>query len=98
MSKNLFKGTIECTMVQYEALENIDQNKDYVILDYPFESITNSQMEYALTCKKLFPVDSIFTCSDEGTYLKDTTYILKMEGSTKHWEIVSSPATVEIWG
>ena len=78
-----YNGKEELTMAQFEALETLDTETDYDIIDYPTTSITNTQMVFALTCKRLFPINTIFICSDDGNYIKDHTY--KIEGSPKKW-------------
>lgn len=93
MSISLFTGRKELTMAQYEAIVEIDPNKDYNILDYPELSITNQEMAYALTCNRLFPAGSSFICSDDGTYKKGVAYkiIINSDGS-KGWEALSASA------
>lgn len=85
----------ELTMAQYEALESITNDADYNITDYPNTSITNEQMAYALTCKRLFKAGEIFMCSDEGTYTKGTTYMIVENNEVKSWELVFRMPTVE---
>ena len=83
MSISLFTGRKELTMAEYEAIVEIDPNKEYNVLDYPQLSITNEQMAYALTCNRLFPEGSSFICSDDGTYKKGVAYkiIINPDGS-----------------
>lgn len=97
MSISLFTGRKELTMTEYEAIVQIDPNKEYNVLDYPQLSITNEQMAYALTCNRLFPEGSSFICSDDGTYKKGVAYkiIINSDG-TKGWEPLSASAEVEI--
>ena len=97
MSISLFTGRKELTMAEYEAIVEIDPNKEYNVLDYPQLSITNEQMAYALTCNRLFPEGSSFICSDDGTYKKGVAYkiIINSDG-TKGWEPLSTSAEVEI--
>ena len=97
MSISLFTGRKELTMAEYEAIVEIDPNKEYNVLDYPQLSITNEQMTYALTCNRLFPEGSSFICSDDGNYKKGVAYkiIINSDGS-KGWEALSASAEVEI--
>ena len=97
MSISLFTGRKELTMAEYEAIVQIDPNKEYNVLDYPQLSITNEQMAYALTYNRLFPEGSSFICSDDGNYKKGVAYkiIINSDGS-KGWESLSASAEVEI--
>lgn len=87
-SKTLYTGKRELTMAEYEELETIDINKDYNITDYPNVGITNEQMTFALTCARLFPENSTFTCIDDGTYGLGKTYKIKVIDGVKSWEEV----------
>lgn len=90
MSKTLYTGRRELTMAEYEELETIDINKDYNITDYPNVGITNEQMTFALTCTRLFPENSTFTCIDDGTYGLGKTYKIKVTDGVKSWEEVQT--------
>lgn len=89
-SKTLFTGRRELTMTEYERLTEIDPNKDYNIIDYPTNAITNAQMTFALTCTRLFPENSTFTCIDDGTYGLGKTYKIKIVDGVKSWEEISA--------
>lgn len=85
-----YGGRDELSMSQYEALVTIDDSVDYNIIDYPDNSITNSQMDYALTCVRLFNAGETFICSDSGTYKIGHTYkIVVSETGTKSWEDIT---------
>lgn len=83
METRKYKGKWELTMSEYESLDSIDESIDYNITDYPFGSITNKQMNYVLTTKRLFNQSAIFTCLDDGTYTQGHTYQLEINGDTK---------------
>lgn len=85
----LYKGKRELTMSEYEALATEDSSVDYDITNYPTDGITNSVMTYALTCEKLFPEGTVFTCSDSGTYTKGNTYRIKVTNGVKSWEDIT---------
>lgn len=85
-----YGGRDELSMSQYEALATIDDSVDYNITDYPDNSITNSQMDYALTCVRLFNAGETFICSDSGTYKIGHTYkIVVSDTGTKSWEDIT---------
>ena len=85
-----YGGRDELSMSQYEAFASIDDSVDYNIMDYPVNSITNTQMEFALTCVRLFKDGETFVCSDEGTYTKGHTYRLTVDSSdAKSWEDIT---------
>lgn len=86
----LYKGKKELTMAEYEALTSEDSAVDYDITDYPQESITNSEMTYALTCKKLFPEGTVKICSDNGTYTQGKLYQIVVSGGVKSWKDITS--------
>lgn len=85
----LYKGKEEYSMEEFEALTTLDDAVDYNILDYPVNSITNTQMTFALTCKRLFPQDCSFVCSDNGTYIKGHIYKINVNGEAKTWEDIT---------
>lgn len=90
VERTLYKGKKELSMAEYEALAAIDPNIDYDILDYPTGGITNTQMQFALSCKRLFPVGTVLTCIDDGTYKNNYTYkIIVNELGIKAWEEVT---------
>lgn len=86
----LYKGKEEYSMEEFEALTTLDDAVDYNILDYPVNSITNTQMTFALTCKRLFPQDCSFVCSDDGTYIKGHIYKINVNGEIKTWEDITT--------
>lgn len=81
-----YGGRIELSMEDYEKLSTEEENVDYELVDYPINGITNEQMEFALTCSKLFPTGTTFVCSDSGTYTKGHTYQIKITDGQKSWE------------
>lgn len=89
ITTSLYKGKEELTMAQYEELEELDENIDYDIIDYPNVAITNLQMAFALTCARLFNVGDIFICMNNGTYQKGHIYELTLENGTKTWEDIT---------
>lgn len=93
----LYKGKKELTMAEYEALTSEDSAIDYDITDYPQESITNSEMTYALTCKKLFPEGTVKICSDNGAYTQGKLYQIVVSGGVKSWkDITSSSSSISL--
>lgn len=86
----LYKGKEEYSMEEFEALTTLDDAVDYNILDYPGNSITNAQMTFALTCKRLFPQDCSFVCSDNGAYIKGHVYKINVNGEAKTWEDITT--------
>ena len=95
MARVNYKGKIQRTMAQYEALTSLEQYADYDIVDHPNTNITNTQMTYALTCHRLFPAGDTYICNDEGTYKKGHTYTIKVDGETKSWEDVTPTPTLD---
>lgn len=89
-----YGGREQLTMKQYEALESEEAYTDYDIIDYPTDSITNEEMVYALTCTKLFPINSIFACSDEGTYNAGHIYQIQSKDGVKIWVDISPSTTL----
>lgn len=84
-----YAGKRQLTMASYEGKTELVDNLDYDIIDYPVDGITNEQMTFALTCKRLFPAGSTFICKDAGTYKAGHTYQIKVSGETKSWEDIS---------
>lgn len=96
MARVQYKGKIQRTMAQYEALTSLEQYADYDIIDHPDTYITNAQMTYALACVRLFPAGDTYICSDTGTYTQGHIYKIKVDGSTKSWEdITANSQTVD---
>lgn len=90
ITEKLYNGRYTTTMAKYEAIETLEENVDYELIDYPKDGITNSQMTFALTCTRLFPVGTTFVCIDNtGTYLKGHTYKIIISNSIKQWEDIS---------
>lgn len=92
MARVQYKGKIQRTMAQYEALTTLEQYADYDIIDHPDTYITNAQMTYALICVRLFPAGDTYICSDNGTYTQGHIYRIKVNGSTKSWEDITASA------
>lgn len=90
MARVQYKGKIQRTMAQYEALAELEQYADYDIIDHPDTYITNAQMTYALSCVRLFPAGDTYICSDTGTYTQGHIYKIKVDGSTKSWEDITA--------
>lgn len=90
-----YGGKEELTMAQYEALTALEDNVDYNITDYPDKGITNAQMTFALTCKRLFNDGEIFTCNDDGTYTEGHSYRLTVLNDAKNWIDVTPVSEVK---
>ena len=98
MTEVNYNGKEELLMADYEGISDSDltskyANTDFDITDAPSTYITNTQMTYALTCRRLFPAGDTYICNDEGTYKKGHTYTIKVVGETKSWEDVT-PAPI----
>lgn len=94
MTEVNYNGKEELLMADYEGITDSDltskyANTDFDIIDAPSTYITNTQMTYALTCKRLFPAGDTYICNDEGTYKKGHIYAIKVDGETKSWEDVT---------
>lgn len=94
MTEVNYNGKEELLMADYEGISDSDlssiyANTDFDITDAPSTYITNTQMTYALTCKRLFPEGDTYICNDEGTYKKGHIYQIKVDGETKSWEDVT---------
>lgn len=97
MTEVNYNGKEELLMSDYEGISDSDlsskyANTDFDITDAPSTYITNTQMTYALTCKRLFPEGDTYICNDEGTYKKGHIYQIKVDGETKSWEDVTPSA------
>ena len=90
-----YGGKEELTMAQYEALTTLEDNVDYNITDYPDKGITNAQMTFALTCKRLFNDGEIFTCNDDGDYVEGHSYRLTVLNDAKSWIDVTPVSEVK---
>ncbi len=84
-----YEGKRQLTMASYEGKAELVNNLDYDIIDYPVDGITNEQMTFALTCKRLFPGGATFICKDNGTYKAGHTYQIKVSGDAKSWEDIT---------
>lgn len=84
-----YEGKRQLTMASYEGKAELVNNLDYDIIDYPVDGITNEQMTFALTCKRLFPGGATFICKDNGTYKAGHTYQIKVNGDAKSWEDIT---------
>ena len=84
----------QCTMATYEAIADNDlvQYKDYTISDYPSDGANATQMAYALTCKRLFPANTVVTFSGttDNTYTNGHLYQIQVDTSgTKSWKDIT---------
>ena len=100
MTEVNYNGKEELLMADYEGISDSDltskyANTDFDITDAPSTYITNAQMTYALTCRRLFPAGDTYICNDEGTYKKGHTYTIKVVGETKSWEDVTPTPTLD---
>lgn len=91
-----YGGKEELTMAQYEALTTLEDNVDYNITDYPDKGITNAQMTFALTCKRLFNDGEIFTCNDDGDYVEGHSYRLTVLNDAKNWIDITPITEIKI--
>ena len=94
MTEVNYNGKEELLMADYEGISDSDltskyANTDFDITDAPSTYITNTQMTYALTCRRLFPAGDTYICNDEGAYKKGHIYIIKVDGATKSWEDIT---------
>lgn len=88
-----YLGKRELTIKEFEALDTLNPNIDYNLTDFPQFYITNEQMTFALTCKRLFNIGSTFICADEGNYSKG--HIYQIIGNPKTWEDITVGANVD---
>lgn len=100
MTEVNYNGKEELLMADYEGISDSNlsskyANTDFDITDAPSTYITNAQMTYALTCKRLFPAGDTYICNDEGTYKKGHTYTIKVTGETKSWEDVTPTPAID---
>ena len=84
----------ECTMKQYEAIPDADfvENREYQLTDYPDNGANAEQMTYALTCKRLFPADTVVTFSGttDDNYTNGHLYQIQVDTSgTKSWKDIT---------
>lgn len=101
MTEVNYNGKEELLMADYEGISDSDltskyTNTDFDITDAPSTYITNTQMTYALTCKRLFPAGDTYICNDEGTYKKGHTYQIKVSGETKSWEDITPSGGITV--
>lgn len=87
---SLFKGYVVLTKAQYCALASRDANKQYFITDLPSGSISNADMALALTTESVLYKDGdVFTCIDDGDYVKGLQYVFTNDNGNYSWELVS---------
>ena len=84
----------ECTMKQYEAIPDADfvENREYQLTDYPDNGANAEQMAYALTCKRLFPADTVVTFSGttDDNYTNGHLYQIQVDTSgVKSWKDIT---------
>lgn len=84
----------ECTMKQYEAIPDTDfvENREYQLIDYPDNGANAEQMAYALTCKRLFPADTVVTFSGttDTNYTNGHLYQIQVDTSgIKSWKDIT---------
>lgn len=89
MARVQYKGKIQRTMAQYEALTTLEDYADYDLTDHPNTYITNAQMTFALNCVRLFPAGDTYICSDTGAYTQGHTYKIKVTDGVKSWEDIT---------
>lgn len=75
---SLLKRKVEGTLaqiVEYQQTNGVDENIEYIITDAPEFSITNEQMELALTSQKdFYEENAVYICIDNGVYKENTFY------------------------
>lgn len=91
----------ECTMKQYEAIPDSDfvENREYQLTDYPDNGANAEQMAYALTCKRLFPADTVVTFSGitDTNYTNGHLYQIQVDTSgTKSWKDITPAGAVVV--
>lgn len=72
----LLKGFVEGNLEQIKQ-QDINADKFYAIKDLPDNSITNAQMESALTDNSIaafFRINNTYICIDNGTYKEGDIY------------------------
>lgn len=83
----------QLTMKKYESISDSDlvQYKEYIISNYPNDGANNEQMEYALTCKRLFSEGTVITYIGDSNekYTKGHIYQIKIVDSAKTWEDIT---------
>lgn len=84
----------ECTMKQYESIPDSDlvENREYQLTDYPDNGANAEQMAYALTCKRLFPANTVVTFSGatDSNYTNGHLYQIQVDTSgTKSWKDIT---------
>lgn len=91
----------ECTMKQYEAIPDADfvENREYQLTDYPDNGANAEQMAYALTCKRLFPADTVVTFSGttDTNYTNGHLYQIEVDtNGTKSWKDITPAGAVVV--
>jgi hypothetical protein len=83
------QGQRDTNINDFEAMPEVNTNMSYNITDYPNTGITNAQMEFALTAKRLFTEGETFICLDDGVYTKGHIYKLNIVNDSKSWEDIT---------
>lgn len=97
MGISQLKRTIVGTMdeiITKQTSDGIDTNVKYVTTDAPTFSITNQQMNDAITTQQRFyNNDDVYLCIDDGTYTKGALYKFVVNEETYSWEKVEVGTT-----
>ena len=92
--REFWEGQRDTSMTDFEALSNVNSAMSYNITDYPNTGITNAQMKFALTAKRLFTEGETFICIDDGVYTKGHIYKLNIVNDSKSWEDITKSLTI----
>lgn len=87
--REFWEGQRDTSMADFEALSNVNSAMSYNLTNYPNTGITNAQMAFALTAKRLFTEGETFICLDDGTYQKGHIYKLNIVNDSKSWEDIT---------
>lgn len=87
--REFWEGQRDTNMTDFEALSNVNSAISYNIVDYPNAGITNEQMNFALTAKRLFTKGETFICLDNGAYTKGHIYKINIVNGIKSWEDIT---------
>lgn len=87
--REFWEGQRDTRMTDFEAMSEVNTNMSYNITDYPNTGITNAQMKFALTAKRLFTEGETFICLDDGVYTKGHIYKLNIVNDSKSWEDIT---------
>ena len=87
LTRELFKGRRELTMEQFQNLISHDANMDYNLMDHPDSvfATSNEVMTAILGYDKIFPLNTIVICNDDGTYIKGKLYQIQDIDDTRQW-------------